>query len=722
MRTWNDRTKSFSVEAQFLALKDGKINLHKMNGVKIAVPVAKMSVEDLEYIERITGVSLDEDKPLSNIKHQQNKEKENSVASAPKAGATIQHHKEPEYDWFQFFLSCDVTPGLCERYAQTFNKDSMDESVLPDVDTSILRRLGLREGDIIKVMRHLDNKYGRKRNATQVGSDSVEGDGDFGSAGGLFSGPGGALRNNTRKGRPAPAIQTSDTVNPKAFSQSSSTPSRSTPERIHSPDPVVPSPVPKNTSTGFDDDAWDVKPTKQEAQSRKALSPKQSITPKQPQPTSQTLSGSMQDLTLLTQPLEPIKAQPQAVPKPPQPVQQPQQQPQPQSQPQSQPLQPPGATPFFTGVNQQPSSLQTQPMNVPFIQNPQFVSPLIGYGQQPLQQNIARQRPIAPQFTQNQSALMPPPPPRPLSAPQTTQQNTFDPPPLQPQMTGVPNSAFQSAPLAPPGQSLAEINHIRIQQQYAQQQQQMQQQMAGFPGQPGNIMPQATGVAQFPAGQQLNGFNQAIQPQQTGFSPAQPFTSGPAPGPGAQQFPTVQPLPTVYFNSPQQLPHQYPQSTSINNFLPPPLQPQKTAVQSQPTAINGFSPSFQVPQAPPIPQQQIAAPLLPQKTGPPPPVRFGVHGDAKKIMPQATGRRANLAQASKSALKFPTDNLILMYDSSSKSLWLLRWKWVRSNSVGICGPCTIMHTCGHCAVVTTRPQLFYIICVFHIGATLGFWP
>jgi hypothetical protein len=40
-------------------------------------------------------------------------------------------------------------------------------------------------------------------------------------------------------------------------------------------------------------------------------------------------------------------------------------------------------------------------------------------------------------------------------------------------------------------------------------------------------------------------------------------------------------------------------------------------------------------------------PLVPQKTGPPPPVRFGVTGDTKKLMPQATGRRANLAQASK---------------------------------------------------------------------------
>src|SRR5882757_9662561 len=64
VRTWTDRSKTFKVEAQFLGLRDGKINLHKTNGIKIAVPVDKMSVEDLEYVERITGQSLDEDKPL----------------------------------------------------------------------------------------------------------------------------------------------------------------------------------------------------------------------------------------------------------------------------------------------------------------------------------------------------------------------------------------------------------------------------------------------------------------------------------------------------------------------------------------------------------------------------------------------------------------------------------------------------------------------------------
>ena len=40
-------------------------------------------------------------------------------------------------------------------------------------------------------------------------------------------------------------------------------------------------------------------------------------------------------------------------------------------------------------------------------------------------------------------------------------------------------------------------------------------------------------------------------------------------------------------------------------------------------------------------------PLVPQQTGPPPPVRFGVTEGAKKLAPQPTGRRANLAHASK---------------------------------------------------------------------------
>merc|ERR1711964_526181 len=118
---------------------------------------------------------------------------------------------------------------------------------------------------------------------------------------------------------------------------------------------------------------------------------------------------------------------------------------------------------------------------------------------------------------------------------------------------------------------------------------------------------------------------------------------GPFADPRPQQFSPIQQQPTGFqssFGPPQQ---QFPQPTGINSFLPPPLQPQPTGMPQQ-QQQNGFS-SFNPPPVPPILQQNTIAPLVPQKTGPPPPVRFGVTGDAKKLMPQATGRRANLSQA-----------------------------------------------------------------------------
>ena len=622
VRTWTDRSKSFSVEAQFLALKDGKINLHKMNGVKIAVPVVKMSVEDLEYVESITGVSLDEDKPLSSIKRQQTQRNaDSSRDSAPSsgAGASVEQSQKPEYDWFQFFLSCDVAVGLCERYAQTFHKDSMDESVLPDVDATVLRTLGIREGDIIKIMRFLDKKFGRpggKRNVSFGGEEVIDGD----SPGGLFSGPGGTLRNNTRKGRPAPAVQTNDIVDPKAFSQESKDMDlKPTPEGVATPPASVPVPTHKDIAmSGFDDDAWDVKPSKQRnlatsSQSNQSISgpaPGPPLAPQQP-----ALTGSMQELSLLSQPLEPIRTQPTINNSHPQLNQGPQ------------PQATQGATPsFFQGIGQQQTGLSQQQKANQF--NAQINLP----------QNIARQRPPPPQFqNSNQGSLMiPAPPSRPLSAPQANQNSGFAPPPLMPQSTGMQNSMGFQAQLAPPGQSLDEIR--------------MRQQFTGFNSQNGQ---QNMGMMPQPTGFQFNGMQQNSQPQngfqypmQTGVQQQQFMNNGGGPfaDPRSNQFSPVQQQPTGFqasFIQPQQ---QFPQTTGLNSFLPPALQPTPTGMQNQ---NNGFSSNFNPPQAPQMPQQTAPAPLIPQKTGPPPPVRFGVSGDTKKLMPQATGRRANLAQASK---------------------------------------------------------------------------
>ncbi|KAL8838357.1 MAG: hypothetical protein Q9170_002164 [Blastenia crenularia] len=675
IRTWTDRSGSFKVEAQFIGLKDGKIHLHKLNGVKIAVPVSKMAIQDLEYVERVTGVSLDDEKPLSDIKRRSTQpskggdRRKQQSQPAPKTGATLEpqkRHVEPkgsDYDWFDFFLKTGVNPYQCERYAFNFNKDSMDKSVLPDITSAVLRNLGLKEGDILRVMKFLDNKYGRTGGSSKsrnVGSgDAEEGEGDREGAtsptsgGGLFSGPGGALRNNTRKGRPAPAVQSNDVVDAGALRQGVTQEGRPK-ERsssISTPLATVKAPPPPRKDTqGFDDDAiWDVKPSKQEPSAPQQ--PSRSVsTPASAAPTQPALTGSMVELSLLSQPLQPTPAQNTGTQQTQSLGVQPQQTQQPALQQQST-----GANPaLFSQIGQQPASIAGQ-QTVP--QAP----PLSTYGaqqnlqpQQLSQLSIPRQRPQAPPIQQGSNML--PPPPRPLSAPQTQQNNNFPLPPLQPQLTGFQPSS-QQASIAPPGQSLDDLNRLRLQQLQQQQlnQQQLYSQPTGFglPNQNINqfsngINPQQTGYGQQPQFQPL-------QPQQTsfhGFQNPQPFINGQQTGspfadPRPQGgFQTLQPQQTGYQG---QFPNNFSaqRTASVNSYLQPALQPQNTG-------INGFQTQFAqaAPPLPPIPQQhQAPAPLQPQKTGPAPPVSFGAPA-ANKLMPQPTGKRANLSQAS-----FPPDNI-----------------------------------------------------------------
>ncbi|KAK9367617.1 hypothetical protein V1509DRAFT_625728 [Lipomyces kononenkoae] len=217
IRTWTDRTGTFKVEAAFVGCTDGKIQLHKVNGVKIAVAASKMSVEDLEYVERITGTSLASAKPeesaskLGVVTAQDNVNKVDVPKGPARAG----------FDWFEFFLSCGVDVNNCQRYAVNFAKDQMDEAILPDITPSVMRMLGLKEGDILRVSKVIEDKYNKKKRNVSFGTASVMGgqaDDSDSEGTPLFAGPGGTLKNNTRKSRPAPAVATSTTVDGKLLS------------------------------------------------------------------------------------------------------------------------------------------------------------------------------------------------------------------------------------------------------------------------------------------------------------------------------------------------------------------------------------------------------------------------------------------------------------------------------------------------------------------------
>lgn len=650
--------------------------------MKIAVSVAKMAVEDLEYVERVTGKSLDDDKPLSEIRRRSlqaagkdERKKSQPSVSTSKPAAVIEQPKSeskvPEYDWFDFFLKAGVNLHQCERYAFNFNRDSMDETVLPDITPEVLRTLGLKEGDILRVMKYLDSKYGRTgaksklRNVSFGGEEVIKGDEEGNgtitpntNGGGLFSGPGGALRNNTRKGRPSPAVQNDDVVDAKTFKQ------RSVPEKKEErpePTPLTTVPLPeKKTTSGFDDDAWDVKPSKQAPPVTQPASSVPTTAPSvPPQP---PLTGALAELSLLSAPLQPNVLHSGA--------QQPQQtqlQEPTQAVQQMQQTQPTGANqPFFSHQPTGPQSQQQSLAQAPPPSN--FTSQQPFQGQQPQQSQAPRQRPQAPQATQ-QGSLILPPPPRPLSAPQNVSQpNSFGPPPIQPQLTGAQNLNNFPNRIAQPGQSLNDIGQLRVQQLHQQYgQQQMYPQPTGLPptqnlgfGQFGNAIPtQPTGYGQqFQAPPSFPNTQPFLAAQQTGSPFADPRSH-----PQQQIGNFQQSLPSQITGYPPLHPQPTMQLGSINSMLPPPLQPQQTSAPSgfAPGPTNGYSggrPPFGQP-PPPIPssspfqsqtQQQppTVAPLQPQKTGPAPPIRFGVTAEAKKLVPQPTGRRANLSHASKS--------------------------------------------------------------------------
>jgi len=624
-----------------------------------------MSTEDIEYVEHATGTSLDEEKPLSDIKRrstQKRKEAERAGASngtRPTAGASVK--PKDEYDWFDFFLQAGVNPQICERYAGAFSRDQMSPEVLPDVNEQLLRTLGVKEGDIIRVMKFLDTKYDRKRapagagagprSPTSAQDDSIQP--VNGAEGGLFSGPGGALRNNTRKGRPAPTVQTNDMVDESAFRPQSEN-AKVTP---------LASAPPRQPASGFDDDAWDVKPARTGTPSVPQAAPAEA-----PKPVQAPKPRMNDDLALLAMPLQPDRTgqqtpQPAATQAPasvpaPAPVQSPAPAPVQLPAPAQQSQQPPGADQaLFDKIS---SLAAAQPRQRP---------------QPPLQQQVVT------------GSALGAPPARASSVPLNPQQpgGQFGALPLQPQLTGY-QPQYQQQPTMIPPQATG----------FAQQ-----PQMNGYQppqGYAGFQQPQQTGI---PAMQQNY---PALQPQPTGFMPQSQFgqqqqqaqQTGFMPQPTGYQQPNYQQQLVAGaqtgspFADPPRQPFQPTPSGLANSFSPQQtgFQQQPSFNISQPTGYNGYQPTngFQQSPAPQLPPQQTGGvfgpsqpamtPLLPQKTGPPPPVRFGVTGAANRLTPQPTGR-ANLAKASESTpfpctwllrARYADDGLPV---SSAKPFWVL---------------------------------------------------
>ena len=213
----------------------------------------------------------DDDEPLGK------RQRSTQSAAAPQKKAS-------PIDWFEFFLNAGCDVDNCTRYASSFERDKIDESILLDISEGTLRTLGLREGDIIRVNKAIDARRPKPTvRATSPDVSLLGGDEPSTSARttpspgppNLFTGPGGQLK-NARRGRPTPSKSGSTApgaVDLDAISTASEQIARSTTPLVTSPTaaPTVPtatislvqSPPRSNSAatSGFDDDAWTNRPS-----------------------------------------------------------------------------------------------------------------------------------------------------------------------------------------------------------------------------------------------------------------------------------------------------------------------------------------------------------------------------------------------------------------------------------------------------------------------------
>jgi hypothetical protein len=128
-RTWTDVSGTFRVEAQFLELQNDLVLLHKINGVKITVPLQRFSQTDQDYIRNITSTSsVDGSKDLS--------------------------YTTNGFDWYEFFVKAGISENDAKIYARHFVLKKMDSTMMAELDSRLLKDLGVHaDGDIIRIQR-----------------------------------------------------------------------------------------------------------------------------------------------------------------------------------------------------------------------------------------------------------------------------------------------------------------------------------------------------------------------------------------------------------------------------------------------------------------------------------------------------------------------------------------------------------------------------------------
>ncbi|KAF1802942.1 hypothetical protein FB192DRAFT_1434352 [Mucor lusitanicus] len=155
IRTWTDRSGSFKVEAQFIDFHNGKLRLHKLNGVKIDVPVEKMCAEDVRWVENHTRSPSQDDEITPAMPPRPPQQ-----AAAPPAPAVAaqppQKKLNERWDWFDWFMIIGIPMQQSLQYAASFKAEKLDDSDIPNLTHKQMKTLGLKEEHVQRVERYIE--------------------------------------------------------------------------------------------------------------------------------------------------------------------------------------------------------------------------------------------------------------------------------------------------------------------------------------------------------------------------------------------------------------------------------------------------------------------------------------------------------------------------------------------------------------------------------------
>ncbi|KAG0337929.1 hypothetical protein BG004_007438 [Podila humilis] len=148
IRVWKDLREKYQTRAQFVGFHAGSIHLLKTNGVRIAVPLAKLCTSDIRVVEQLTGKVF-----LPFIPNSTTTTSSSASATGTTTTTTTTTCATLEY-WYEFFVErAGVNIEDATTYAHTFKSENIGKDIFVDLNKDVLKELGVKIGDIIRVMK-----------------------------------------------------------------------------------------------------------------------------------------------------------------------------------------------------------------------------------------------------------------------------------------------------------------------------------------------------------------------------------------------------------------------------------------------------------------------------------------------------------------------------------------------------------------------------------------